>query len=869
MVRHTILFAVVLGLWLGTFPSVGTGGPSKETVPEPTAATPEAIIDANETAGPPAENTSLVTAGQEKPGPDAEDSSQPATVTRVAFDPNTDPNLVAWWKLDGDATDSSGNGLDGTPVGDPAWVQGRIGGAMQLDGADDCIDCGNSPWLAIRDRLTVACWIKVEAFTRGYETILAKGDSSYRLSRAFGRSRTPHFACAGTEPEPSWLNGRTILTDNRWHHIAGVYDGASMTLYVDGREDARKPASGQLADTEYALCIGENAEAPERFLKGLVDDVRIYSRALGPEEIETLVGPYAEAQTGEDQKAASPQAPGVQPRTPKGHTLALLVATAMAVLAAILMVSGAAVARHKQARQEKHVWQILRKEIMLNLMTFKFAVATVVCVVLTAVFVPMLASDYQQRVGAYRDNATRNEADLRTVMVYKNLAPTVFRPPSALSVFSEGLEKRIADAVTVELNEVPQMRGVATEGNPYQSVFPVFDTALIFKVVLSILALLVAYDAVSGERERGTLKQMLSGAMRRNQVLLAKFLAGLLVLVVPVTIVFVVGLVILLSFPLISLSASDWARIALMYVASLIFISVMYNLGLLFSCLTRRSAISLVLGLFAWILFAVVVPNGSVYLAAELRPPEPREKIDARIALLQLEYEIERDENAPSRSSGLGARSDASDAFGRGYHRLLDRGYLEYLQERNRLQFPLAIKYADRFWEAERSYVRSLHEQGRLADRLARISPIAVYDGTMSALAGTDLAGFQNFVDAVRVYRAQIVEYVRSETDNFSSSRFFTPCTKKEADEYDIFIEQARRLKSQEEMAALYEAAKVRWEKVFAETPGLDLRDFPVFRMPGVFGDVGRAVPGLALLVFVSTLFFALSLVAFMRYDVR
>jgi hypothetical protein len=135
MVRHTILSAMILMFCLGTYPSLGSEG-------------------------------------------------QAAATASPAFDRNSDPNLVAWWKLDGDAKDSSGHGLDGQPVGDPAWAEGRIGGAVQLDGVDDYIDCGNSLLFAVGSQLTMMCWIKVEAFTRSWETILAKGDRSYRLSRA-------------------------------------------------------------------------------------------------------------------------------------------------------------------------------------------------------------------------------------------------------------------------------------------------------------------------------------------------------------------------------------------------------------------------------------------------------------------------------------------------------------------------------------------------------------------------------------------------------------------------------------------------------------------------------------------------------------
>lgn len=819
MVRHTIQATMILTVYLSTYPSIAS-------------------------------------------------EEQSAVAASPALDPNSDPNLIAWWRLDGDAKDSSGHGLDGRPVGDPPWVQGRIGGAVQLDGVDDYIDCGNSPLFAVGSQLTVACWIKIEAFTRPWETILAKGDRSYRLSRGRGLSRLSYFGCNRTERGPTDLSGKTVLADNRWHHLAGVYDGANMILYVDGREEARQPASGRIADANQPLCIGENAERPERFLKGLVDDVRLYSRALGPEEITALVEPYVEAGAGERQAALPQTMPNAPPRMGRRHWLTPLLAAGMVVLAAILMMSGLALGRREQGRQEKILGQIVQKELLLSLMTFRFAAATVVCVILTAVFVPMLAKDYQERVKTYRDNVTANEADLRTVKVYKNIAPTIFRAPSVLSVFSEGLEKRIAAAAMIELDKVPEIHGVASEGNPYQAVFPLFDASLVFKIVLSILALLAAYDAISGERERGTLKLIFSGAAQRHQVLLGKLLAGLLVLVIPVTLTFLVGLVILMAFPMIRLSASDWGRILLMYVASLLFVSAMYNVGLLFSCLTKRSSISLMLGLFLWILFAVVIPNGSVYLAAELRLPEPPEKTEARLASLRLEKQTELDENAPRRSSG-GTHSDSTDSFGRLYYRLLDRNYLESLCEENRLQFPIHVKYADRFWEAERSRLDRLYEQRQWADRLARVSPMSLYDGTMAALAGTDLATLQSFMDAVRAYRAQIVEYVRAKTDNFSAPSFFTPCTIAEAEEYGRLMVQARQFKNPAEAADFYKAVVPKWEKRMADTPSLDLRDFPAFAMPGALGNVGRAIPGLALLALVSMLFFALSFVAFMRYDVR
>lgn len=489
------------------------------------------------------------------------------------------------------------------------------------------------------------------------------------------------------------------------------------------------------------------------------------------------------------------------------------------------------------------IWKIAKKELLLNLMTFKFAAGTIVCMVLTAVFMPILAKDYQQRLKIYNDNVASNEAELRNVKVYKNITPTIYRPPSVLSAFSEGLEKRISSSAKIDYDKVPEMSAAAGGENPYQAIFPVFDVSLIFKIVISVLALFVAYDAISGERERGTLRLMLSGTIARYEVLLAKLLAGLMVLVVPITIIFTIGLVILLSFPMVDLARSDWVRVGLMYLASLLFISAMYNLGLLFSCLTRSSAISLVLGLFLWIILVVVVPNGSIYLAERIQPLEPEDKINGQIKSLREAYQSEFNKSKPSMPVSDFSQSDARGAFGHWYHRRIStKEGLEYFQERYRHEYSLRVNYADKFWEVEHGYLSGLSGQQKLAHNLSRISPISLYENLMSSLAGTDITGFQSYITGVKTYRDRLFDYVRSRTDSFSAMSLFTPYTK----------EQMEHLSNE------------------SEDPSLDLSDLPRFTVKAeVVVDLRKAIPDLALLMLANVLFFTLAFAAFVKYDVR
>jgi len=494
------------------------------------------------------------------------------------------------------------------------------------------------------------------------------------------------------------------------------------------------------------------------------------------------------------------------------------------------------------------IWKIAKKEFLLNLMTFKFAVGTIVCVVLTVVFMPVLVNDYQQRLKDYNENIAANEAELSKVKVYKNITPTIYRPPNVLSVFSEGLEKQLGQSAKIELGGFSEISAASTSGNPFLSIFPTLDVTLILKVVMSILALLVAYNTISGEREQGTLRLVLSGTVARYQVLLGKLLAGLVTLIVPVTSAFIVGLLILQFFPMVSLAGADWTRIGLMYLASLIFVSAMYNIGLLFSCLMRRASISLVLGLFVWVVFAVVIPNGSVYLAKYLRPTEAKEKMDAEIRALWEERNNKIDDLTKTLRTG-GNQGMAMGAFRGIFIVYCEKALMDDYKKKYTLSEPVKIKYADRIFEVQQQYLDGLMKQKHLARTIAQISPITLYESSMSALAGTDLASFEHFRNRVKLHTNEVIEYIRSKTDNFSLPSYFTQI--KEED---------------------YEEGK-KWDyhKILEQTSPLNLQDLPQFSCgpEGLIKVLPRVATHILLLVFINALFFTLSFVAFLKYDVR
>jgi tetratricopeptide (TPR) repeat protein len=209
--------------------------------------------------------------------------------------------MVACWEFENSdgkvVSDSSDNGLDGTLIGDAHMIDDvdRGGHVLCLDGDKDWVDCGEDARFDIISEITVACWVKVRRFDRDWQTVISKGDSAWRLARDEDQDGL-EFACSGVSiPGTEWGNilGKRNVNDGKWHHVAGVYDGLRMYLYVDGVLDMSSEASGKIATNAWHVLIGANEEMtvkgePGRSFNGLIDDLRIYDYALSEAEIKAF-----------------------------------------------------------------------------------------------------------------------------------------------------------------------------------------------------------------------------------------------------------------------------------------------------------------------------------------------------------------------------------------------------------------------------------------------------------------------------------------------------------------------------------------------------------------------------------------------------
>ncbi|MHC4071571.1 MAG: GDSL-type esterase/lipase family protein [Planctomycetota bacterium] len=200
-----------------------------------------------------------------------------------------DPTLTSHWALDETegmvVTDSLGNN-DGYALGDPVWQPegGVVGGAIALDGVDDHVSTGPALNPAYGP-FSVLAWVKGGA--PGQVILSQEGGVNWLMVDAINGSlrtdlRTPATTGRGASPPGPPLISTTVVTNGDWRRISFVADGVDRILYVDDIEVARDAAES-LESADGGLYIGAGSSLePGTFFSGLIDDVRIYNRAVKP-----------------------------------------------------------------------------------------------------------------------------------------------------------------------------------------------------------------------------------------------------------------------------------------------------------------------------------------------------------------------------------------------------------------------------------------------------------------------------------------------------------------------------------------------------------------------------------------------------------
>lgn len=271
---------------------------------------------------------------------------------------------------------------------------------------------------------------------------------------------------------------------------------------------------------------------------------------------------------------------------------------------------------------------LILKELRYNILNFRFMVVLVFVVLAFAASSMLFCKKFQNELEEYQKSQQLYENALEAGRrglseLFRQHIPLT-KSPSLSSLFASGREDRFPKSIrtSAQLPATGPFAGMRldVQKNYKLGKYTDFDWVFLIGVVMSFLAVILSFDAVSREREEGTLKLQLSNSVPRLRILLSKYVAIVVVLGVSSVPGFVVGNIIVLTLLGHDLLTAFPLELALMGILTILYLSVFIWGALAISCVASRSSMSLAVLLLFWIFFVILTPYLGGMIAEKLYP---------------------------------------------------------------------------------------------------------------------------------------------------------------------------------------------------------------------------------------------------------
>jgi len=195
------------------------------------------------------------------------------------------------------ASDASAHHLHGRIEGHPQWVKGYYGNGLQFGGTADYVYVGNQDALDVT-HYTLTAWVKTDGRTTDPERqeILEKAGAYWLNIRNDSHLLRAGGFFGGCRGIPYWtyVDTATTIPSHTWTHVASTYNGTALTIYLNGvlsvsKAEVRPPCTTNRRPLVIGAKKVDDYAPAEAFFSGILDEVRIYSRALSPAEIQQVM----------------------------------------------------------------------------------------------------------------------------------------------------------------------------------------------------------------------------------------------------------------------------------------------------------------------------------------------------------------------------------------------------------------------------------------------------------------------------------------------------------------------------------------------------------------------------------------------------
>ena len=262
---------------------------------------------------------------------------------------------------------------------------------------------------------------------------------------------------------------------------------------------------------------------------------------------------------------------------------------------------------------------LIRKELLDNVLNLRFTALCAVAIVLLVSSIVVLTEQYRGEMDEYYNRVSTQDTFIDRYGHSNRIGwmSVLAREPSRFHPLVLGIDRDAAQENFVN--------------NPVPALLSKLDFVAIVAIIMSLVAIILSHNAVSGEREDGMLKLMLSTSISRSTIILGKFIAGIITLSVPFTLGILLGIAYVVLSIGFSFDGISIGVIVSLLVLSFLYMTAFYALGLLFSARSRTSDVAILKSLFAWVVLVLVLPNISPFLAAQIYTIPSRAKIEREL----------------------------------------------------------------------------------------------------------------------------------------------------------------------------------------------------------------------------------------------
>ena len=404
------------------------------------------------------------------------------------------------------------------------------------------------------------------------------------------------------------------------------------------------------------------------------------------------------------------------------------------------------------------LWTLIKKEVLETMLDLRFWVVSVLFLLLIPLSLLVSREDYEQRLADYQQSHQMYRDNYKQVS--SNMEAQGFRPPAPQSVFASGITSNLPDIViTSQSGLVRAIKNPAVD-NVQGILLGKVDLQFIATYVISLAALMLTYNCVSGERGNGTLRLMIANSLPRGHIIGIKVASAYMTLWIPLTLALTVGILVLQASSSISLVPGPLLNaFGCILLCMALFTLCMILIGTCISTMTVSATTSMVVALLVWVILVIGIPKTSPMIAQIIYPIESQNVVQMRtqLAAKALDDELNQKEIELYLKCREGHGITDKNNFDQSREEAAMAEYDEQIP-------PIRLEYEQRKTQQIRrinqDYENKRTSQTAIATNLSRLSPVSCFTYLATGLANTGAGEVKRFWQNAERFQHQVKQEI-------------------------------------------------------------------------------------------------------------